>query len=135
MATRIFTQSANPVQRPLQADGIFCAVAGLVFTLDAEPIRTFLGVEQAAPILILGLILLAYGIGLYFFATNRPIHRNIAIGVMTLNALWVIGSILLLIVDPFHFTNEGRWAILILSDVVAVIGIWEYLGIRRMARH
>jgi hypothetical protein len=132
MATQTLSPTANPARLPLQVDGAFCAVSGLLFTLDAEAIRAFTGLELSTPIFLLGLILLTYGIGLWWFTTYRRIERPMVLAVIALNVLWIVGSVLLLEFDPLHFSSKGRWAVLILADVVALLAIWEYIGLRRM---
>jgi hypothetical protein len=37
-----------------------------------------------------------------------------------------------LIADPFNFTTEGRWAILIIADAVGIFAVLEFVGLRRI---
>lgn len=134
MTAQTLTHTSNPVRRSVQADGLFCAICGVVFTLDAESLRLFVGLDSSAPVFILGAILLVYGITLFYLATYKSMEHELAVTATILNVIWVIASTVLLAADPFHFTTAGKWALLILSDVVALLAVWEFLAVRRMRR-
>jgi hypothetical protein len=121
-----------PARRPLQADGLFCAASGLILSLDADPIHGFMGMDTTLPIIVLGIGLLLYGAALFWYASNRSTERGFTITILSLNILWIVGSVVLLAADPFHFTTEGKWAVIILADVVGALAIWEFLGLRRL---
>ncbi len=133
MATQTLSVNTNPIQRALQADGILCAVTGAAFTLGADTLSRFAGVESPGLVLALGLFLLVYGGGLFYMVTNHAIDRRLPMIVIELNVAWVIGSILLLAADPLTMTTEGRWFVLILADVVAALAIWQFIVRRRAA--
>jgi hypothetical protein len=128
--------STNPstslVQRALQADGMTCMVSGAIFTLASGPISDWVGVKPTEVILFFGLFLLVYGIGLFALATRKPVDARLPIIVIGLNALAAAIFVGLLIADPFGFTTVGNWMTLIFADIVVALGIWQYVGLRRM---
>lgn len=128
--------STNPdtslVQRALQVDGIVCIVSGAIFMLDSGPISNWVGVTPAEVILFFGLFLLVYGIGLFALATRKPVDARLPVTVIGLNALAAAIFVGLLLADPFGFTTTGNWMTLIFADIVVALGIWQYVGLRRM---
>ena len=134
MATQIRTlpTQATTAQRAVQADGIFCMIAGAVSTVGSGPISTMIGLNSSTPILILGLILLAYGGELFWLAMTNRLTQGILKGIIALDVIWVVASLLLLVADPFTFTDAGKWLVFIASDIVLAFGIWQFIGLRRM---
>jgi hypothetical protein len=119
-------------QRALQGDGLFCIVSGAIFTLDAGVISEWVGVKSTEIILFFGLFLLIYGLALFTLAGRKPLESRLPMTIIAINAVSAIVCLGLLITDPFGFTTAGKWVTLILADVVVALGIWQYVGLRRM---
>jgi hypothetical protein len=49
-----------------------------------------------------------------------------------LDALWVSGSVIILFTDLVPLTTVGYWAVAIVADIVAVLAILQYIGLRRL---
>ena len=131
MATQTLSPSNSLLRRVLQADGLICAAFGLLLTFGASPIASFMGVNSAAVILALGLIIAVYGVGLFVVASRETIDRRLPIIVIMLNSAWVIGSAIVLAADLFGLTTGGRWTILIVADLVAILAVAQFIGLRR----
>jgi hypothetical protein len=134
MATQTVLLNTATARRASQADGLFCAVSGVVFALGAEAMSSFSGIIPASIILALGLGLALYGSGAFYLASSRPLGRLLPQAMLIGNVAWIVGSLILLFVDPFPMTTAGRWMVLIIADVAGLFGIWQYIGLRRMSR-
>ncbi len=134
MATQALSINVTTARRASIGDGLFCAVSGVVFALGTEAISSFSGIVPSSLVSVLGLGLVIYGLGAYYLATSRPFDRLLPQAMLIGNIVWIVGSIILLIVDPFPMTTAGRWLVLIIADVVGVFAIWQYVGLRRMSR-
>jgi hypothetical protein len=131
MATQTLSPSNNLLRRALQGDGLTTAAFGLLLTFGASPVASFMGVNNALPILALGLILAVYGAGLFVLASRETIDRRLPIIVIELNVAWVMGSAIVLAADLFGLTTGGRWGVLIVADLVALLTIAQFIGLRR----
>lgn len=120
------------VQRALQTDGVVSTISGAVFTLGAGVLSPIVGVESPEIVLLFGLLILIYGIAVFVLGNRTPVDPRLPIAIIGMNALFVALCVGLLIADPFTFTTEGKWVMFILADVVATLGIWQYIGLRRM---
>jgi hypothetical protein len=120
------------VQRALQGDGVFCIVSGAIFALDAGAISEWVGVKPTEIILLFGLFLFIYGLALYALAGRKPLDSRLPMTIIGINAVSVVICVGLLITNPFGFTTAGNWVTLILADVLVALGIWQYVGLRRM---
>lgn len=123
--------NTSMVQRALQVDGIVSSLSGAVFTLGAGILSPIVGADSEI-VLIFGLLILVYGLGVFFLSNRTPVEPRLVITIISLNAAFVVLCVGLLIADPFTLTTEGNWTLLILADVVAALGIWQYVGLRRM---
>ena len=132
MATQTLSSNAHMARRASQADGLFCAVSGAVFALGAGVISIFAGFESPTFLLILGIGLLIYGVAILYFANREAFDRRLPLALLLGNIAWIVASILFLIADPFSMTTEGRWLTLILTDVVGVMTIWQFVALRRV---
>ena len=137
MATQaISTQSkkSSTGQWAVEADGIFCVLAGLLFALDANGISQFMGVQSSSVIGVLGAVTFVYGLGLLYDAFKGLVNARLLRVLMSLDFVGAAITIGFLVVAPTALNTEGRWVVLILADVMAAFGIWKYVGLRRLSR-
>ncbi|MEZ4669455.1 MAG: hypothetical protein R3E39_16230 [Anaerolineae bacterium] len=134
MATQSISSNTQMARLASQADGLLCAISGAVFALGAGAVSTFAGIESSAFLLILGVGLLVYGLGILYIANKTAIDRRLPLALLLGNIAWIVASLLFLAADPFNMTTEGRWLTLILADVVGVMAIWQFVALRRMRR-
>lgn len=135
--------SALTLRRAFKTNAVFSFLSGLLFLLAPLPVAQFLGIHQthifnvipgATFILSLGIGLLAFAGWVYLTAVSRPIARGAAIAILVGDAGWVVASILLIVTGALPLTTEGSWGVLIAADIVLGFAIWEFVGIRRMAK-
>ena len=120
----------------LRGNGIFSLISGALFILLAQSISEFLGIAPDAFVVValIGVGLLGFS-GMLFWLTSRTaIATTLAIGAIVGDVAWVIGSIALLVFDPFQFSTAGRWAILIIADAVGIFAILQFMGLCRSQR-
>ena len=137
MATQtIVTQAKNgsTAQWAVEVDGLFCVLSGLVFLLGANGVSQFMGAQSASVIGVLGLGTLLYGIALLYDVFKGKVNARLLQVTIGLDVLWIAASIILLVAVPAALNTEGRWTVLILVDIVGVLGIWKYVGLRRLSR-
>lgn len=125
------------LRRTLQANGLFSGLSGLLLLLAASPVAQLLvppaPLPDAALILRgIGLGLLLYAGFLFYTAGQEPLNRTFAWEAVILDVLWVAGSALLLFSGWAPFSTEGKWAVALVADVVAVFAILQVIGIRRL---
>jgi hypothetical protein len=117
------------LRRTLRANAIFSGGSGLFLLLAAQPVAGFLGWPEAPALRILGLVLMLYGVELAFISRLAPIDRRLAWAAVVLDVLWVLGSVLLLLSNQ-PFTAAGKWAVVLVADVVALFAVLQYVGVR-----
>ncbi len=126
------SDSSSLVRRALLGNSIFSGLSGALFLLAAAPIATFLGLESALAIRIIGVMLLLYVPILYKTATAATINRPLVMTIIALDVGWVVGSMILIFGNILPLTTGGKWGIAIVADIVSVAAIAQYVGLRRL---
>ncbi len=113
------------------ADGAISLVAGIVLSIDAQPIAGLLGSLFAAKaVLAIGVFLIAWGV--FHLAAGRT--PNLPAGAVWSaivgDALWVVASATLLIVDRDDLSLFGIVAIGVLAVGVADIMLLKIVALR-----
>ena len=120
------------LRRALIGNSIFSTVTGGLLLLLAGTIAEVMGLESAAPLTVLGLVILPFAAGLYYMATRPHIHLTLARFIVVMDFAWVVVSALVLVTNAVPLTSGGRWIILILADLVLVFAVAQVLGLRRL---
>lgn len=134
MAVQSDKQSSQStlLRRALLGNSIFSALSGVVLIAGASPIATFLGVDAPVVLAGIGVALAGYAVLLYRAATGEPLDPRAGMIAVELDVAWVIGSVILLVSGWLPLTAEGKWAIAIIAEIVAVFAIVQYFGVRKL---
>jgi hypothetical protein len=82
--------------------------------------------------LVLGIALVIYGVSLFQLSAQTSLIRQVAVATIILDALWVLGSAVILFTDLVALTLVGFWAVAIVADIVAVLAILQFIALRRL---
>src|SRR5438067_511878 len=89
-----------------------------------------LGVPLALP-RPLGLVLVAYAAAIWVVSSRPAISAPAARAAVVANALWAIGSVILVIAGPFALTGPGVAFVLAQAALVALFADLQSLGLRQ----
>ncbi|HUN07906.1 MAG TPA: hypothetical protein PLQ56_14945 [Aggregatilineales bacterium] len=124
------TQSLPAPTRPILADGLFCTAVGGIATLFSEPISMFMGLSTSLPLIVISVATLLWGLFLLGWSRSRLVPRALTWAVISMNALWVTGSILLLLTNVIPLTDGGRGLVVLVSIDVAALAIWQWRSLQ-----
>ncbi|MDB4292895.1 hypothetical protein N9954_05755 [Maribacter sp.] len=120
----------NHLQKSLRANAVFSIFSGLTLVLFHSKIARLFGQETTTVFWIVGLILL------YFTATIvYEIRRQRYLAVVWISIqdfLWVLGSIVLLVFEPFEISKIGRGIITVVALVVLYMGLNQLRALLKM---
>jgi hypothetical protein len=128
------TQSTAILRRALAADGVVSGASGIVVVLAARPLAAWLGVNSAAGLAIVGVVMLVYAASLLYAVPRERLHRGFALAAGILNSVWVAASAALLMSNWLPLTPAGKSMVMIAADVVAVFAVWQFFGLWRTRR-
>ena len=120
----------NRLQKCLTANAIFSTLSGLTLILFHQSIATLFDQTQSTVFWIIG-------IGLLFFALSVGLEvskqRPKAVwGIIAQDYLWVIGSVILLLWNPFGVSKEGNVLILLIAIIVFIFGTGQAVEMKKM---
>ena len=126
------TDNSTFVRNVLKANALFSGLSGLLFVFASTEMATFLGLALPAAITVVGILLLIFAADLLFLATRNEIDPKFVLAVIVADALWVVGSVILLLTGWVPLTVGGKWAVGIVAAIVAIFAELEYVGWKRM---
>lgn len=118
------------LRRVLALDAATCAATGLLLLAGGGFLERLLGLP-ATLLAAAGLALLPSAAFIAFVATRERMPRAGVWAIIVLNALWVVGSILLLVSGAVAPTALGAAFVLAQAAAVAILAELEYVGLRR----
>jgi hypothetical protein len=130
----MLTNHSSLLKTALRVDGAVSSLLGIICLLFSKAVAGFLGIPASWIILALGMGVIVYAIELFLAARAEPVNLGIAKFAVYGNLIWVLASAALIFANLVPFTTAGKWAVAILADVVLVFAIFQYLGLRRLAK-
>jgi hypothetical protein len=120
------------LRRVLRADALVSGATGLILLVAAGRLADLFGVPAGLP-RYAGLALLPYAALVALLATRERPSRPAVWAVIAGNAVWAVGSILLLFVGWIEPTTLGVVFVAAQAAVVAVFAELQWFGLRRSA--
>ncbi len=122
--------SSQFLRRALIADSLISSTFGLLFILASAPVAEFMGIPNPLVAVLLGVAQVIFGV-LVGRESRQVLTPTSGYVIGTLNALFVVGCVLILATDAFGLTTAGRWAILVAADIVLTLAVLQFIGARR----
>lgn len=127
------TQTPDSLLRnALRANAAFCSASALLAILGGGMLVNFLGAGTSLFFIGLGALLALHATILYYGTTQGRISRTLAWYAIAGDLGWVLASAMLLLTDAFGLSDAGKWATLIVADIVLVFVIVQIVGVRRL---
>ncbi len=124
-------QNAPALRRTLRANALFSLVTGLALVGLAGPLAGWLGVDRPQVLVGLGVVLLAFA-GHLTWAARRRLVRVEALYFVASDALWVLGTVVLLLGFPAALSGPGKLAAALCALVVGVFAWRQARGLRTL---
>jgi len=112
----------NQLKKYLMINSAFSLLSGLLLTFASSSINTLFGISNKIVLPIIGINLLIFSLMVYYVAVKQLKNKSLVNLITSLDLLWVIGSLALLIFQWFNLTSIGY-------IVIGCVAIWiAYLG-------
>jgi hypothetical protein len=118
------------LRRALQIDAAVSGSSVLLILFAAAPLATATGISVSL-IQIFGLVFLLFTAGLVFTVSRPVLDRRLAWIFVGLNFAWVALSFAALLFGWLPLTSFGFWFVVVQAVVVDLLGVAQYLGLRR----
>jgi hypothetical protein len=120
------------LKRALTGNAVFSVISGVAILSANRWLVTLLGLSDKVSLSILGVSLIVYALVLFFNARRPQIKITDAWIAVVMDAVWVVGSYLLIFLVPFSL--GGKWVVALVAELVLAFAILQWLGIRRIRK-
>lgn len=111
----------NRLQRTLQINAIFSGVSGIALVVFNQWFAHLFGTGNGTIFWVIGLGLLIFtGTIIYEIFKQRPTRVLV---IIAQDFLWVLGSIILLVLQPYEISNAGNYTIALVALIVLLMGV------------
>lgn len=120
----------NTLQKHLTANAVFSTSCGIIVLAFQEKVEQIFNIETSNFFFVLGILLILFALTIVI-----EIKKQRALPVLWItiqDMLWVIGSIILLLWNPFDISIEGNIIIGIVAFFVLQFGIGQARGLARI---
>jgi hypothetical protein len=121
---------ATFLRRSLQLDGAASGLTGALLVLAAPPISRLIGLSAPGIARAVGVGLLIFAVALLWNASRLVPRRGEAVLAVALNAVWVVGSLILIVDGPLTLLGAG--AVAAVAAAVLGFSVLEVIGLRRL---
>lgn len=119
------------LRRTLLANALFSTFCAFACLFWSKPLAALLGMNEPLVLIDLGLVILLFAPVVAWIALRPQLNRRFVTTIFLLDAAWVVISIILLLTDWVAFTSAGKWLVGGVTDVVALLAVLEYWGLRQ----
>lgn len=117
----------NKLQKALKANTLFSSISGILMILLNRQIAHLFGTTNNTVFWIIGLILIYFAITIWYEIQRQ--RRIAVLWIIVQDYAWVLGSLILIITNPFQITQIGKPIIGIIAIVVLYMGINQMVGL------
>jgi len=120
----------NNIQKALKANALFSSISGIIMILLNRQIADLFGTNNNTIFLIVGLILVYFAITIWYEIKKQ--RRLAILWIIIQDYTWVIGSLILIIINPFKITQIGNFIIGIIALIVLYMGINQMNALKKL---
>ncbi len=113
----------NRLQKALIANVIFSGISGITLMLLNKQIADLFGITNNTVFRVIGLVLLYFALTIGYEVAKQ--RRLAILWIIIQDFLWVAGSLILVLFNPFQITQTGNIIIGSIAVLVLVIGIHQ----------
>ena len=120
------------LKKALTGNAVFSVVSGFAILFANRWLVKFLGLPDNVSLAILGVSLIVFAAILWLNARRPTIKITDAWIAVIMDAVWVMGSYVLIFVVPFSV--GGKWVVALVAELVLAFAIMQWLGIRKIRK-
>jgi len=120
----------NQLQKSLLVNALFSGISGIMLIAINRPIANLFGISNTSVFWIIGVALVSFSVTIIY-----QMQRQNSIGVLAIilqDYLWVIGSMVLLVAQPFEISRSGNAIITAIALVVFLMAINQAKALAQM---
>lgn len=118
----------NRLQKALGMNAVFSSASGIIMILGHKQIATLFEVANTTVFWMVGLVLIYFALTIGYEVKKQ--RRLAVIWIIIQDALWVLGSIILLLFNPFKISFEGNYMIAFIALIVLFMAVHQTYALK-----
>jgi hypothetical protein len=114
------------LKKYLIINSLFSALTGLVMLVFTSYLNTLFGITNDYVFPVIGLNLLVFSSIVYFVSIKQLNNRVLVNLISGLDALWVLGSLIIIMLGLFNISETGNIIIGIVAMWIAFLGFKQF---------
>jgi len=127
--------ASNLLKNALRANAIFSALLAADLLFFNQDIAKLMGDFDPKYLVWLGIALIGFAITLLVVSERNRINLSVAKFITLMDVSWVIGSVLLMIIDHHWFSTVGLSLISAVALVVAICALYQLKGTQQQTQN
>jgi hypothetical protein len=120
----------NTLQKALKTNALFSSVSGLILIVLHQQIAKLFGTTNTAVFWIVGLILIYFALTIGYEIKKQ--RKLAVVWIIVQDYAWVLGSLLLILFNPFKITFTGHLIIAVIALIVLYMGINQMIALKKI---
>jgi hypothetical protein len=121
---------AITLQNVLRVNAASSGATGILLIMFSDKTKELFDASIAWPFFEVGIFLIAFASIVFYVSNSKPITQLGIRIVLTLDSLWVAGSLVLIVIDPFNISFVGNALIGAVALWVALMVYLQFTGWR-----
>ena len=120
----------NTLQKALKTNALFSSVSGLILIVLHQQIAKLFGTTNTTVFWIVGLILIYFALTIGYEIKKQ--RKLAVVWIIVQDYAWVLGSLLLILFNPFKITFTGHLIIAVIALIVLYMGINQMIALKKI---
>ncbi len=120
----------NKLQKALKTNALFSGISGIILILLNHQIALVFGTTNYTVFWVIGLLLIYFSITIWYEIKKQ--RRFAVLWIIIQDYSWVLGSLILIVFNPFEITQIGNFIIAIVALIVLFMGINQMNGLKEI---
>jgi hypothetical protein len=121
------------LRKALTVNAGVSGACGVALIVGGSALHGPFGLASAEPHWTVGVMLVVFAGLVALSLRSHPLQRRDGMMILAADVAYVLATLALYLVWPQALSALGRMALLLTTDVVAVLAVAEYLGLRRLS--
>lgn len=120
------------LQNVLRINALSSGITGLGLAFLPRLFAYLFNVTDTAPFVGVGIFLVCFAIGVAVVSIATPLNARAVLAIVVADGAWVIGSLLLVILQPFEISLLGNIMIGAVAAWVLLMAVLQFRGVRSL---
>ncbi|MDF4203272.1 hypothetical protein PXD56_09920 [Maribacter sp. SA7] len=119
----------NHLQNSLKINAIFSSISGAIMILSHKSLAKLFGTDNNTVFWVTGVILIYFSLTIWYEIGKQ--RKLAVIWIIVQDYTWVLGSLVLILLNPFAITPIGNWIIGAIALIVLFMGVNQTIALKK----